>query len=524
VSWPPLSDTATAGLPVPPADHRPRSPVLERRPARPGINAAAESLAEEVVSAGRARVLGIVAGPLIVLLSLAPAALGQPGALGAVATAVVVGLLVLARSPARLVLLAVALVPVTSGLARGLVVPGLRLSEALTVLAAVSILAMPVRLPRGWTGLDIAVLVYLLLGTVLPVVDLVLVAHGSFGSAALQTVLGPVQFVLLYLMTSAVLGRGVNAVLAQRFLLLASVLISGLAIAESAGPPVVHETLIRLTGTTAFNTQGYTAVPRAASLFPVWLGLAGYLLVVLVLAVALLLAESREVLPRWALVTVIVLGVLGLAASLTVTIGATLVAASLYLGWRNRKLPQVVGLVVAAGVVAYLVFGSLITQRADAQTVSASVQHTGPSWLPETIGYRVVVWEDQYAGVLQRYAATGYGPGFPPGIDWSHTESGYITLLLRGGIPYLAGTVALLVAVVRRARRELALAVTPSRRAVCQTALVIAVVQLPINLTFPYFTASGLPQAAWIVWGLLAAREKSPEDAGSEAQPRELAV
>jgi hypothetical protein len=379
------------------------------------------------------------------------------------------------------------------------------------VLGALSVVALPTQLRTKWSGLDCLVIAYLALGTLLPLADLFLVSGRPLDNVAIQTFMGPVQFALLYLLVSTCFREDRTQILAQRTLLLASLPISLMGILEALAPPAFHEFLTSLTGTTAFNTQGYDSVPRAASLFPVWLALAGYLLVILILATELLLVGNRDVLSTWALGLVIGLGLLALAASLTVTISVVYAVTALYLGWRHRKLAVVLTMIGLVVIAAQFVFGGLIEQRTQAQTVSTTVERTGPSWLPETIGYRVKVWEDQYAEALGAYAATGYGPGFPSGVDWSHTESGYITILLRGGVPYLAGTAALLAGVVVRARRNAAGTSSSARSALCVAAGAVAIVQLPINLTFPYFTASGLPQAAWILWGLLAAQELSDD-------------
>jgi hypothetical protein len=455
----------------------------------------------------RSWLLSLVTIPVIVVTALAPAALGKSGLLGLVAIGAAVALILIAQSPLRVGLAVVALVPVTSGLARGLVVPGFRLSEVLIVVGALCLTALPTELRRRWSGLDRLVLVYAALGTLLPFADLFLVSGRPVDTVAIQTLLGPIQFALLYFVSSTCFRTEHALVLAQRALLLASVPVSVIGIAEAVAPPAFHDFLTRLSGTTAFNTQGYVSVARAASVFPVWLALAGYLLVILVLATALLLVGDRTVLPFWGLLIVIGLGLLALLVSLTVTITVVYAVTALYLGYRHRRLGLVVIMLGIVAATAQLAFGTLIEQRAQAQTVAPAVHRTGPSWLPQTLSYRVQIWQDQYAPSLSRYAASGFGPGFPPGVDWSHTESGYITLLLRGGVPYLAGTGLLLVGIVNRSRHELGGATTTARSALCEAAAVVVIVQVPINVTFPYFTASGLPQPAWILWGLLAAQE-----------------
>jgi hypothetical protein len=261
-----------------------------------------------------------------------------------------------------------------------------------------------------------------------------------------------------------------------------------------------------------FDTNGYTPVPRAASIFPIWLSLAGYLLVPLLLAIALLLSGARTVLPRWALIVVIVSAFAALLASLTITIFSAALIGALFLGWRYRRLLRVVAGTCLVAAAAATLFGTLLLQRVSAQQQVAT--KTGNPYVPQTIAYRVQIWQEQYLPALHGHWATGYGPGYPPNITWAHTESGYITLLMRGGIPYLAIAAVMLWFVVGSARKGAELASAPDRRALCEAAMALALLQPLINLTYPYLTDSGLPQPLWVVVGLLAAGE-----AASSARP-----
>jgi hypothetical protein len=460
------------------------------------------------VDEARRRVLHGAAVPLLLASAVAPLAFGRSPALAALVVLGVAALIVLATMPVRLALLVVTLVPITSGLRRGLPAPGLRLSELLVAVAAVGVLLLPMgRRPR-WTPLDWAVMTFALAGAVIPLVDLFIYARRCPGMGDLQTAMGPLQFLLLYRVTADAVRSAPAQRLAQRLLLLASIPVSALAIAEAVGPPPIHQALIGLTATAAFNTSGYTAVPRAASVFAIWLALAGYLLVVSLLALSLLLGGSKDVLPRWGLVTVILLDVLAIVASLSLTVTAVVIMGGVYLGWKHGQLTRILVVLGGAGLIAVAIFGSLITQRVDAQTQPGTrTRSAGPAWLPETLAHRVEIWKEQYLEVVIKYAATGYGTGYPPEVSWSHTESGYITLLLRGGVPYLSAAAALFYAVVRRSRRELETGPPPSRRALLYAAETLILVQLPLNLTFPYLTASGMPQALWIVFGLVGGHE-----------------
>jgi hypothetical protein len=419
-----------------------------------------------------------------------------------IACAVFIGL---ASAPVATAMLVVALVPITSGVQRGFPIPGLRISETLVVGAAVIVLMRPTQADRArWTSMDWAVLAYTVGGPLLEVLDMV-VSRRHLTLSSLQTAAGPVQFLLLYRVVAVTMRDERSQRLAQRLLLLASVPVSVLAVLEALGPPAIHTALVRVTGTTVFTTNGFTAVPRAASVFPIWLGLAGYLLVIMVLGSSLLLAGVRDVLPRWALIAVLLLGFAALVASLTITIMVALVIGVVYLGWRNQRLLPVLGAAVIAAVIAGLVFGSLLLRRLAAQQQSG--HQTGNQYLPQTIEYRVQIWRDQYLPALSGHWATGYGPTYPPNISWAHTESGYITLLLRGGVPYLAITAVLIWFVVAKARKDSAATRSPSRRALCEATAVLALLLIVINLTFPYLTDGGMPQPLWVVFGLLGAGE-----------------
>ncbi len=475
-------------------------------------------------AAGRVGAPSLVTWAVVLAGALGSAYLIDRSPIAAVGFVIACGIFLgfLPRPAATGVALA-ALVPITSGLRRGFPVPGLRVSEALIVVGAVIVL---LRVPAGrarpkWTALDWSVAAFTLGGPAIELLDVVTSGRALSGSS-LQTVAGPVQFLLLYRVIAVSLTGSGAARNAQRALLLASFPVSLLAIAESLGPAAIHNVLVSWTGTTVFNTNGYTPVPRAASLFPIWLSLAGYLLVPLLLAIALLIAGDTAVLPRWVLITAIVCGFGALVASLTITVFAAAVAGALFLGWRYRRLFRTVAVTCAVGVAAALPFGALLMQRATAQHQSTT--QTGNPYVPQTIAYRVQIWQDQYLPALHGHWATGYGPTYPPNITWAHTESGYITLLLRGGIPYLAITAVMLWFVISNASFGALVATTPERRALCEAAMALALLQPLINLTFPYLTDGGLPQPLWVVIGLLAAGNAAPSQALAKSAFDENAV
>lgn len=447
-------------------------------------------------------ILGALGATAVVAALAAKAPLLGIAAAGAVALA-----LWLAQRPLLLAVLVVALVPITSGLKRGLGVPGLKVSEVLVVFGALVILGFAGKVLPGprWRAWDWAALVYCF-GTA---------AFGVLNSALQQTImtgddintmLGPIQFLLLYRTVAAAFPTAALRVVALRALVLSSIPVSLLAVAQMVGPSFFQNLAVSLTGTGIFITPGYDPVMRATSVFPMWHPLGGYLVVIVLVVVALLLRRDTEVLPTGWLFFILAIAAASLVFTLTFTILGGAVLGVLVVGWAVKRLKLVVTWLVVGGGAGLVAFFPLIMARLDEQQTATSVTPTaGDSIIPQTILYRLIVWGDQYLPALRGMWATGYGPADPPGISWDHTESGYITLLLRGGIPLLvAGALAIYLS-WRAGRRFLVGATQVSEVAIGASVVGLAAILPVINFFFPYFTASGLPQPMWVVWGLLAA-------------------
>ena len=480
------------------------APQLPTAPQAPVARAAAREL----------RVLDVVPLPAWAIVLGALGATVVAGALAvrspvlgvAVIVAVALGL-ALAQRPLLLALVVVALVPITSGLRRGLGIPGLKVSEVLVVFGALVVLGFAAKALPGprWRAWDWAALAYCL-GTA---------AFGVLNSALQQTIitsddintmLGPIQFLLLYRTVAAAFPTTALRVLAMRTLILASVPVSLLAIAQMVGPAFFQNLAVSLSGTGIFITPGYDPVMRATSVFPMWHPLGGYLVVVSLLMVALLLKRDTEVLGTWWLVGTLGIACISLVFTLTFTILGGLVLGVLVVGWAVKRLRLVLTWLVVGGAVGLVAFFPIIGERLAEQGQATTATPTaGDSIVPQTILYRWIVWSDQYLPALQGMWVTGYGPADPPGISWDHTESGYITLLLRGGIPLLVAGAAAVYLSWRAAKALLRTADSAAEIALAASVMGIAAITPVINFFFPYFTASGMPQPMWVVWGLLAA-------------------
>lgn len=440
--------------------------------------------------------IGAAFGPLTGVLALAAVAYG----------------LSMVRSPLFAVLVLVAVVPVTSGLARGMPVPGLKIAEVLVAAVAVLVLVLGQRtLAARWGAVDWAALAYVVVNAALVGANAVWHEAGATAGEALAIIGSPLLFILLYRAVATAVRTDAARATALRLLLWASIPVSVLALLQRAFPPV-HDLLVVLTDTGVFSTPGYDPVLRVSSVFPIWHSLGAYLLVVVVLAAALLLDADQRVLSRAWLWTVLVPAAAALVLTLTVAIGGGAVLGLALVGIAYGRARRVVTAVAVGGVVAALLFRPLIQERIDEQVVQSPAGRA--SVLPETIATRVEVWTEQYLPAMSGHFLRGYGQDAPPGIIWEHTESQYFTFLLRGGVPLLLVFLGLLAVVWVAARRHEA---DPARRPLARAVRALVVVFAVICLIFPYFTSNGMSHITWILWGLLFAPPLDPPGTDPDA-------
>ena len=228
-----------------------------------------------------------------------------PAAAAATIVVALVGLLVLQRPLAGAYLL-VGVVPIVSGLRRDLPLPGLRLSEVvITGLAALLLLGVQTARARPWTLFDWLALAYaagtLLLG------GFDLIERGApLTATSVGTLVGPFQFLLLYRAVLAVVRTDAERRRALALLLLASVPVSLLALAQYLQVGGVAGVLESATGSQqlAAHAAREDIGSRMTGVFPHWQMLAGYLFVIVVICTAALLARQRVLMPRGALAAI----------------------------------------------------------------------------------------------------------------------------------------------------------------------------------------------------------------------------
>jgi hypothetical protein len=403
----------------------------------------------------------------------------------------------------RVVLLVLAgLVPVVSGLRRGFPLPGLRLSEALIAgLATLVLVGVERRHAVAWRARDWCALTYVVATLAIGVGNL-LHRHAPLTVADLSTLLGPLQFFLLYRAIAVAADGERLRCWAVRVVLLASLPVSALAIAQNF-VPAVQRLVANITGVDFLATQAEGTF-RVTGPFPLWHNLGGYLLIVCLLCIGLLLRPVPGVLARRWTITVLVVGLVALVLARSLAPMAALLLGTAMMGVSLRRFGRVALAGGAALAVVAVAFGPVVGARLS-QQFDAPVGSDRPAWLPQTLQYRYEHWTQTQIPVLDGRWTFGYGPDQPPELrDFPYNESLYFSLLLRGGLVLLAVFLALMWA-LWRAGLAAARGGDPLQAILGRVVATSVALFLVLDLIEAYLVGSGTSQLLWVLVGLLAA-------------------
>jgi hypothetical protein len=438
----------------------------------------------------------------VVLLALIVSGAGLIGPAAVVTVSVLGGgtLVVLTR-PATAVLIVTALVPVTSGVQRGYPVPGLRVSEVLLVLFLGTVLVTGWNgwRPR-WSALEWGTLGYTVATVVFASAGAVTSAT-SVGPGTLFALLLPVQFLLLSRVVSVTLTTYELRRAALRLILMASVPVSTIAFLQYLDVGPVRDMIIELTGAENFQrAQELGFAARATGPFDHWHVLAGYLLPVVLLGVALLLDRSQQIMSTAGLAVCVGASVIAMTLTFTFTAAFGLLVGVGLIAARAGRLVELFKIGAVAAVVLGGLLGPSIGERISEQFEPRAGRNRS-SFVPETVDYRFEVWQDQYLPAVADSPVLGYGPELPESITWVYTESMYLSLQLLGGLPLVLAFAALVwtfLASMASSRRS----PDPSLQAPARAVIAVTIVLIPMHAIFPYFSSPGLPHLVWLLAGV----------------------
>lgn len=438
------------------------------------------------------------------------------GGAAAVAIAAVIGAVAVAVAIDRPIVAALAMAvaaPEFAGLKRGFPVPGLRISEILIVGAGVLLLieASATR-PRPRTGFGTCAMLYVIATVTLGTLDLLRLGQ-PFSQDAVGKLIGPLEFLILFATVRTCAGDDVSRARTLRWILLAAIPVSGIAVLQQLGLASLRHFAQRYALDTD-STLAYHTIYRATGLFNQGHILSAYLMVIILLGVAVLLDGGANILPRRTVILVLVAAVAGMAAAATVTPVVGALAGSMLLAWRYGRVGRVaLGMVVAVSIAAISV-GSVISARYAQETttsrtyVQPGLTLTTNGGLPSSVAYRVAVWTQEFLPTIGHNIVTGYGPELPPGAVWQYTESQYVTLLLRGGLPLLVIYGCLNWSLFAQARRRGGRQGVD--RVIGRSTEALVVILVPMLVFENYFIYPGLAELWWILAALVFAGTSPP--------------
>lgn len=419
------------------------------------------------------------------------------------------------------------LVPIISGLAPGVPVSSVRVSEAMIgVIGLTLMIGVRRRDAVPWGALDWMVLAYGVAWFGFGAVDSVVLGE-HLKLSDWGTILGQLQFFLVYRGVRISIRTPRQRRIALGIVLVASAPVALLAVLQEAHFPGVASFLKTLTGSSeAANAAPGTVAPlsitnvhRATGPFPNWTSLSGYLFPLLLIFCAVALA--RQMGPRRRMfVGLAALAVGGLLASEEQSAIIGLLVGVCVLGSMTGQLRKVVRWLLLFVVVAGLVFGTTLAKRVE-QEFAPGVTSSQHSFVPQTLDFRWQVWTTQYIPAIEQRPLSGYGDVTPLSVQWPFTESQYVTLLMEGGLPLLAVFALMTWAMVRRSR-ACARSPDPMSRALGQ-ALTVGIIALTVmDLVWPYMTNGGLPQVLWALLALAEPTRVALEGKGTGQQVSEV--
>jgi hypothetical protein len=407
-------------------------------------------------------------------------------------------------------LVLVSAVPALSGLDRGIPVPGLRLSEVLIIgVAAITLMTTKA---EPWRTFDWAAFAYVLCTLGFGLFDL---SNRNIGLSAenLGKLIGPLEFFLLYRTVRSLAKSPHDRRVIIKWALLASIPVSLLALMQSANIPGTRILASSYAGETdslkVYHAHTYY---RATALFAQGHLLGSYLMLIVLIAAAYLFDTKPTPLARRTMLGIVALDAVAMGTTATITPIIGVIVGVLALAYWYHRLGRALLAVMVAALCAIVIFGPTVSARINQERSGAETNGGAPS----TLSFRWRVWTQEFLPTIDQHLATGYGPDLPPGSTWEFTESAYITLLLRGGLPLVLifGWLMWIMARLSRHRDD-------DRRPVARSMFIVILLLVVMHTVNNYFFDSGFPQVWWGLAGVLTAgtmsqRQKTGRSALSE--------
>ena len=384
--------------------------------------------------------------------------LGIRGA--AIAAAAAAGLWVFvltAWRPAVGCVLLVVAVPLTAGLGRGTIVPLLRPGETIVLLVVGALffrqLATRRNSERSLAPLDLVVAAFVFVVVLVPAAVL-LFTRAPADSGDWLSLVGPVQFLIVYWIYSRAEADGEEIRWIVKALLITSVLVGLIGIVEAADVAGVRSIMDSYYPPPP-EVGGGEPVYRARSTLEHFSALGAFATMNFILAFALLTARAPGFRRPW-LMAVMLVNLGALVASQTWAAALALPVMCTLVCWHQRRLPPNLAPLVAILVVALILQWPAVSARFAQQQLFQPGQPA--ITLPHTMDFRIDLWQRFFIPALSDEHRIWFGTGtlLPSEIPESlsnFVDNEFLRMGFRAGVPGIVMLVAVQVVIFMTAWR-----------------------------------------------------------------------
>lgn len=352
--------------------------------------------------------------------------------------------------------------------------------------------------------LDVALVVFAVVRLLVEVYNADSLRHPASIVAAIQ----PLFFFAVYMAGRLCVTDVATLRVFLRGIIIVSVPVTALAVAQVAGEQSTTSTLIRLTQSkSAQDRMDRGDLVRATSTIGHWTGLGIYLCAILAATMCLMILDRQEHRRSRGLIGLTIFTAVGLFTTLTFSViicGIVILAVSARAAGVRAKLIAGCVVGVAAG---WAVLSQLVSTRWRQQYGGTSRSLSESSGLvPETMMYRFQIWWNETLPAIAERPVTGWGravyqnggqwPVIPETIRWPYAESQWLNLMMTGGLLEFLALVAIVVFTYKALSNAKLPWTLPAR--------VLLVVAALMSFTVPLFTNAGLPIPLWAICGGLA--------------------
>jgi len=400
--------------------------------------------------------------------------------------------------------------PITTGIARGALIPLLRPSEAILLIVATGLIAhyLPRRRRLAISGLDY-LLVGFAAGLVLIPALLLFLTHYPFDINLpdqiehWREVFGPALFLAFYLIFSRTALTRSDMAICLNLALAASVIVGLVAIVQLTGILPGLRDLIE-TYYPATELHAWESLHRPPSLLGHFSAVGAFAALNYTLALVLAAIRHPGFSPIW-LGLAMVVNAAAVLASLTVAPIVALVPVTIAVIWYARRVPtQLVVTVAAAVVVGTMLLSPFLAGRLQQQQIGFAAQGLTA---PQSLDARIRLWEAVFLPALAPHIWLGTGTvlpaEIPPALN-GNIDSEYLGEAFRAGLIGVALLIMLLVCLFLTGLRGRD---SPStwRRSLSAVVFADAMLVAAVGVSAQYLTYGAVYSHLAMVVGLLAA-------------------